>query len=306
MHFLVFDEIRVYPLFKETAMPVFFIAAGLLLVLGLIYLVMIFPAQLPPRQRAVFANRSYAHRGLFDNDAGRPENSLAAFEFAMQHGFGCELDVQFTKDRQLIVFHDNDLLRTCGVDKNVWELTYAELAACRLFQSEERVPLFREVLDCVAGREPLIVEIKAECLNTAWYYELCAATHAMLRDYSGPYCVESFHPLVVRWFYRHARDVVRGQLVNGMRHNTHLPRLAAFSAAQLLTNALNRPHFIAYNEQDRNWALRLVQKLGAMTVLWTVRTPERFETLRATEDALIFDHFVPDLFLRQNQTAKDS
>lgn len=258
-----------------------------------LWLFLVFPARPSAAARETFAGRSYAHRGLYDNEAGVPENSLPAFERAMQAGYGCELDVQFTKDKQLIVFHDNDFERSSGVKTPVWELTYAEILQLPLFGTEEKVPLFREVLETVGGRNPLIVEIKAEGRNMAWYAGVCEAAMAQLRDYAGDYCVESFHPMVVRWMRRHAPEVVRGQLVNGRASSPNLPGWLAFSLEQLLSGFLTRPHFIAFKEQDRNRALRIVQKLGAMTVVWTVRDQKRHDELSRVEDAIIFEHYLP-------------
>ena len=130
-----------------------------LIVLLAIYLYLVFPGQSTPEARAPFVGRNFAHRGLYDNEKGVPENSLAAFRAAMQAGYGCELDVQFTKDKKLIVFHDNDYKRACGVDKPVWELTFEEARQLSLFGTDERIPTFREVLDVVDGQNPLIVEI---------------------------------------------------------------------------------------------------------------------------------------------------
>lgn len=276
-------------------MTVLIIIGCVLLALAALYFFMIWPKRPTKDEYARFAHRSYAHRGFFDNEAGVPENSLAAFEAAMQNGYGCELDVQFTKDKQLIVFHDNDYLRACGVDKPVWELTYDEIKDFRLFGSDERVPLFSEVLDTVGGRQPLIVEIKAEGINVAWYYDVCVATLRELRGYNGDYCVESFHPLVVRWFRKNAHDIVRGQLLMARRSYTDfLPAPAPFMLSQMLTNCLTRPHFMAYREDDPPGPLRLVQKLGAMTVMWTVMTQQRHDELTKTDDAIIFDHYKPE------------
>lgn len=262
-------------------------------VLVCIYLFMVFPARMTKKQREVFSGRSYAHRGLFDNEENIPENSLAAFERAIQNGYACELDVQFTKDRQLIVFHDNDYKRACGVDKNVWELTLDEIRDFRLFGSGQKIPLFSEVLELVSGRQPLIVEIKAEGITTEWYYELCADAVKLLRDYKGEFCVECFHPMVVRWFYKNAGDIVRGQLVTSRKSSPSVPANIAFPYIRLLLNFLNRPHFIACNDNDRNLSLRIVQKLGALSIIWTVCTPERAKQLYGMEDAVIFDHCRP-------------
>ncbi len=275
-------------------MTVLWILLGAVVLIAALWLFMIFPARADDTARQKFAGRCYAHRGLYDNAAGLPENSLPAFENAMRKGYGCELDVQFTKDKKLIVFHDNDFKRSSGVDTPVWELTYEEILRLPLFGTAEKVPLFSEVLRTVDGRNPLIVEIKAEGLNMAWYAEVCAATMEALRGYKGDYCVESFHPMVVRWLRRNAPSVIRGQLVNGHASSPNLPFSIAFPIEQLWTNFLTRPHFIAYKEQDRNAALRIVQKLGAMSVMWTVRSPERHAELIKQEDAVIFEHYQPE------------
>lgn len=271
------------------------IALIIIAALILIYFFMIYPAPASKAARSAFAKRNYAHRGFYDNETARPENTLPAFEAAMQRGYGCELDVQFTSDKKLIVFHDNDYKRSSGVNKKVWEVSYDEAKKIKLFNSDETVPLFSEVLETVAGREPLIVEIKAEGVNCKWYYEVCEATLKLLREYHGVYCVESFHPMVVRWFKKNAPDLVRGQLVNGWRRwKRSIPTIAALAIDKQLSNVLARPNFIAYHEEDVNRSLRLVQKLGALTVMWTVRNEERLEELKKTEDAIIFEKFAPD------------
>lgn len=114
------------------------------------------------RSFAAFDNTMIAHRGLFNNNSDAPENSLAAFRNALEHGFGMELDVQLTKDGKLVVFHDFDLKRMCGVHKKLTELTYAELEQYSLKNSTEKIPLFSDVLELVNGKVPLVVEIKVD------------------------------------------------------------------------------------------------------------------------------------------------
>ncbi|MEG1305237.1 MAG: glycerophosphodiester phosphodiesterase family protein, partial [Oscillospiraceae bacterium] len=261
--------------------------AAALAATALLYLFLMMPARATREQRAIFERRTYAHRGLYDNEKGVPENSLAAFEAAMRAGYGCELDVQFTSDKKLIVYHDNDFKRACGIDKKVWEMTFAEVRELRLFATDEKVPTFEEVLEVVGGKEPLIVEVKAERLNKKWYDEVCEDTMKLLRGYKGEYCVESFHPLAVRWFKKNAPEVVRGQLINGRKSSPSLNAAIGFFAENLCMDVLGRPQFIAYKEQDRNFALRLAQKLGAFTVMWTVRSMERQKQLEKKENAII-------------------
>jgi len=255
-----------------------------------LYLALVMPARLDAKRRDTFSERNYAHRGLFDNGKGVPENSLAAFQKATDSGYGCELDVQFTRDKKLIVFHDNDLRRACGVDAKVWELTWEEIRQLPLFGTDEHIPLFRDVLKVIAGREPLIVEIKAEERNIRWYSELCMAALEVLREYDGPFCVESFHPYVVGWFKRFAPDIVRGQLIYGKKSDPEIPFLRSLFYTNLFFNWLARPHFIAINHLDRNLATRLCEVVGgSMTIVWTIKSPERYAELLGDEDAVIFD-----------------
>ena len=123
-------------------------------------LAMLFPGGSTRRQRAPFQGVNFAHRGLHTRDRAVPENSLEAFRLAARAGYGIELDVRLTRDGQVVVFHDNDLKRLCGVDKRVDELDWAELQKLKLCGSEEGIPLFSDALDVIRGRGPLIVELK--------------------------------------------------------------------------------------------------------------------------------------------------
>ena len=136
------------------------IAAAIIIGLLGLSVYMLRPETEKTRSFAAFDHTMIAHRGLFDNNAEAPENSLAAFRNAVEHGFGMELDVQLTKDEKLVVFHDFDLKRMCGVHKKLTELTYAELEQYFLKNSTEKIPLFSDVLELINGKVPLVVEIK--------------------------------------------------------------------------------------------------------------------------------------------------
>lgn len=269
------------------------IAIGAAVVLLAAYLVMVFPAPARRRVREIFANRSYAHRGLHDNASGPPENSLAAFSAAVENGYGMELDVQLTKDKQLVVFHDLTLLRVCGVDKRVRDLTYEEIRELRLLDSDEKIPLFTEMLAVVDGKQPLIVELKSDG-EKLWSDETCRITYSILKDYKGDYCIESFDPFMVRWFALCAAGITRGQLSMGMKgYGKQVTAINRFLVSRLFSNVLNRPHFIAYKYDDRNLSLRIAKLLGAMSFMWTVKEPEEQERLQKTEDGIIFEGYCP-------------
>lgn len=249
------------------------------------WLFAIFPGRCPAQARARLAGRHYAHRGLYGADGRPPENSLPAFAAAAAAGYGMELDVQLSRDGQVVVFHDDELPRMTGAAGRVDSRTLAELQELRLGGTEETIPLFADVLATVGGRQSLIVELKS---GPAWA-ELCEKTLALLRGYEGVWCVESFDPRIVGWFRRHAPDVVRGQLLNPARRYRR-GGLRAFALSRGLCNALARPHFVAWGEGAPNLSVRLFRRLGAMGVFWTAR-PGFSNTDRW--DAVIFEHYTP-------------
>ena len=196
------------------------------------------PAPNARRAMATLTRKSYAHRGLHNKDAGIPENSLPAFEHAVKNGYGIELDVQLTADHCLVVFHDDDTQRMCGKQLIVSQSTMDELWQLRLGNTKERIPLLEDVLRVVGGRVPLIIEIKYQ----KRYPQLCKALMVQLEGYRGKYCIESFHPFVVRWLYKHVPQVPRGILsMNYAKEEKWRGDPVYFAAKYLLTNVMCRP-----------------------------------------------------------------
>lgn len=259
------------------------IVLGVLLLLFLLFLFLIFPATGKREARKAVLYHRVAHRGLFDNDGGIPENSMAAFRRALEHGYGIETDVHLTADGVAVLHHDDSLRRLCGEDVLLRDLTEAELSACRLLGTEEGIPRFSDFLALVDGRVPLVIELKAEKGN---HRPLAEAALAVLKDYRGPFCIESFDPRVLQEVRRLAPHVIRGQLSGKvLKHEKNLSaRLTNFALGNLLTNVLCRPHFIAYRFGDRRMpAFRFcTAALGATRVYWTLRSLE--EVAEAEKD----------------------
>lgn len=264
-------------------------AAGFAAVIGTVVpLAMIAPGHATKRQKAPFIGKNFAHRGLHSRDKQVPENSLEAFRLAAEAGYGVELDVQLSKDGQVVVFHDDTLNRVCGVDAKVCDKTYAELRRIKLCGSDQTVPLFTDVLRVIDGRGPIICELKTGKRNR----ELCEKTYKILSDYKGEVCIESFDPTIVAWFRFHARDLVRGQLANPTKDyagEASLP--VAFILSHLLLNFLGRPQFIAYKLARQTLPVRLNYALGAMKVCWTSHEPKN----EKGKDAVIFEFYKPRL-----------
>ena len=245
------------------------------------------PGHLSRQKRSMFRGINYAHRGLHSRDRSVPENSLPAFRKAAREGYGIELDVRLSKDGKVVVFHDDTLDRVCGVPARVDELTWEELRALRLYGTDERIPLFSEVLRSIHGAAALIVELKNGPRNR----ELCEKTKAILEEYRGNVCIESFNPLIVAWFRFHAPKLVRGQLATAYRdyNRDGVNAAAAFVLHNTLLNFLSRPQFIAYRIGRRPLPVRLCTRLGALNIGWTSHEP-RSEQNR---DAVIFEFYRP-------------
>ncbi len=241
------------------------------------------------------AGVKYAHRGLHNADEGVPENSMAAFRRAVEAGFGAELDVHLMADGNLAVVHDSDLTRVCGKPGIIEELMDEDLIEYPLMGTEELIPLFQEVLELFEGKTPLIIELKVEGGNAN---ALTDAVMAMLEDWDGVYCLESFHPGVLLRLKERYPWVLRGQLSQNFLkgsevHGLSLP--ARFVLTNLLTTAFTGPDFVAYKWQDRgNPSLRLMRALyGVHEVGWTVRDRQTMDTLAEEGTVSIFEGFVP-------------
>ena len=263
------------------------IVGSVLLVLALAYLFLIKTAPVKRAKIEKYGKR-FAHRGLWD--AAAPENSLAAFEKAVNAGSGIEFDIHKTRDGQVVVFHDDTLVRMCGVEGKIEDKTLDELRALRLLGTEQGIPTLEELLALVDGRVPLLVELKGAALDTS----LCPVANEILSAYQGDYIIESFNPMLVRWYRKHRPDVIRGQLFCNLLKEKTGNKLFYFLITVLATNVLARPHFLARGlDSAHNPAFLLCKTLfKAPTYVWTVR--ERGQIPQDAQDGIIFEKFIPE------------
>lgn len=262
------------------------IVGSVLLVMALAYLFLIKTAPVKRADIEKYGKR-FAHRGLWDADT--PENSLAAFEKAVNAGYGIEFDIHKTRDGHVVVFHDDTLMRMCGVEGRIEDKTLDELRALRLLGTEQGIPTLEELLALVDGRVPLLVELKGTAFDTS----LCPVANEILSAYKGDYIIESFNPMLVRWYRKNRPDVVRGQLFCNLLKEKTGNKLFYVLITVLATNVLARPHFLARGlDSAHNPALLLCKKLfKAPVYVWTVREPEQIP--KDDRDGIIFEGFIP-------------
>lgn len=235
----------------------------------------------------------YAHRGLHGD--GVPENSMAAFRAALNHGYGIELDIHLLKDGNLAVIHDALLNRTTGQAGFVEDLTTEQLKDYHLQGTGEVIPEFMDVLELYQGKAPMIVELKTKDGNAA---ALTEAACKMLDTYKGPYCLESFDPRCLIWLRKNRPDILRGQLTyNYFRDRNDFSDITRFVLTHNLLNFATVPDFIAYCFPQRkdSFVTEVCRKLWkAQGVAWTIHSQEDYETAVKEGWIPIFEGFIPE------------
>jgi glycerophosphoryl diester phosphodiesterase len=221
----------------------------------------------------------YAHRGL--HHEGAPENSLAAAQAAIAAGMGIECDIQRSRDDHPMVFHDWELERLTGETGETKASTADELEALRLLGTDQHPIRLERLLELVAGRVPMLMEIKSQPgSNFDWS---CLYVARLLEKYAGDYAVMSFDPRVSEWFARHSPDTLRGlvgtdTLLNGFEGVWRDPDILAEA----------QPDFLAIDVRDLTRPEAAAWRAGGKPLLtWTVRSPETRERGLALADALI-------------------
>ena len=243
--------------------------------------------------------RPIAHRGLHNAAAGIIENTAGAFKAAIANGYGIECDLRPASGGLPIVFHDETLDRLTASTGPVRALTSASLAEARHKVSGEPILTFAGLLELVAGRVPLLVEIKSEWDPPVLpFLEQIAR---LARTYSGPLALMSFDPEVVSVLAMLAPAIPRG-LVSGSYVSTSgahwwADRLSPERRAHLrdlADLAATGSSFIAYEVAPLPTPATIAARAHGLPVLtWTVRTPADLAAARAHADAPIFEGFRP-------------
>ncbi len=247
----------------------------------------------------VFRRVPLAHRGLHDVSDARPENSRAGITAAIAAGYGAEIDLQLSRDGQAMVFHDYDLARLTGETGPVRQRDATDLAAIPLKGGEEGIPDLPEILGLVAGRIPLLIELKDQHGQMG---ETCGtletATAQALAGYDGPVAVMSFNPHMVLRMATLAPDIPRGIVTCGYTPEDW-PLLRAETRQRLRAVAEYSPSgsvFVSHDVNDLD-SPRLVELRaeGAAILCWTVRSPEAEARARAVAHNITFEGYLPDI-----------
>jgi len=245
--------------------------------------------------RLAWLRRSIAHRGLHDAARGVIENSSSAIEAAAAKGYAAEVDLRQAGDGEVMVFHDATLERLTEGSGPLGALTARQLRRIPFKGTGDRMQSLGELFDQVAGRVPLVLEVKSDWDGRQPF---AARLAEVIAAYAGPVAVMSFDPHMIAAFRARDRRTPRGLVAERFadaRHWRHHSALQRFLLRHLLMAGFARPHFIAYDVDAlpalAPWAGRHL--FGWPLLTWTVRTPEQRRRAERWADAMIFEGFEP-------------
>lgn len=247
---------------------------------------------LPPS----FLHAPIAHRALHDRAQGRIENALSAIQAAVQAGYGIEIDLQLSADGQPMVFHDYMLDRLTGETGMINQRRAAEMQTIALTDGRgDCIPTFAQVLATVAGKVPLLVELKDQDGNLGSAVgRLEQAAADALKGYRGDVAVMSFNPNSVRVFGGMAPHIPRGLTTCAFD-----PAEWAPVSKQRLKRLADIPDYQAcgasfISHQAADLASPRVAQLraqGAAILCWTIRSPQAEAEARKIAQNITFEGY---------------
>ncbi len=237
-----------------------------------------------------------AHRGLHDARCGRVENTASAFEAAIAGRYAIETDIQAAASGEPVVFHDERLDRLTESGGRVAERSADELRKIPLRGTDDRILTLAELLELVAGRTGLFLEIKSAGRTDRTLERRIAA---LIADYPGPASVMSFDPGSVAAMRTLAPQVPRGlsAMRFGRLKGRGLPAALRFRLTHMLEIPNVKPDFLTYEVNDlavMGHALR--RRYPELPIItWTVRTAEERRKAMRFADGMIFEGFRPSV-----------
>jgi glycerophosphoryl diester phosphodiesterase len=228
-------------------------------------------------------NTPIAHRGLWGGEI--IENSLPAYQAAIDKGYPIEIDLYLTLDKVLVCFHDQTLDRMTGTEGLLRDKTLAELKELSLLNSEYKIPTFDQVLNLVDGKVPLLIEIKDQPDKT-----VVDRVVNRLLDYKGEFAIQSFNPLYIKRVKKLAPHFIRG-ILGTKTYGTQLKPLTRFVVKNLALNFIIKPDFISYSHEDLPLKASKIKRTPLIS--WTITDVNAENKALKYAKNIIFEGFSP-------------
>ncbi|MCQ2387027.1 MAG: glycerophosphodiester phosphodiesterase [Clostridia bacterium] len=231
--------------------------------------------------------RPIAHRGLWGNDI--IENSLTAYQKAVDFNYPIEIDLYMSSDGVLYSFHDKNLKRMTNDDRNICDISSSEIDKLRLLISDQKIPSFMEVLNLVNGKVPLLIELKDQPNGKL----LVEKTLSILKDYKGEFAIQSFNPLYIKIVKDKMPNAIRGILATCDKEDLKEKKpLTRFIVKNMALNFLIKPDFISYYYKGYPLKNRKTKNKGLLA--WTITDSETYNKVKPFINNIIFENFIPE------------
>ncbi len=230
-------------------------------------------------------NVAIAHRGLFDENS--PENTISAFENAINLGYAIETDVHMTTDGILICFHDNNAKRLCGVDKDIRDMSYNEVKELEILKSGLKIPTFLEVLELVDGKVPLCIEIKQQ-KNSGLEEKIVE----ILRNYKGEFVIQSFDPFMIKRIQKLESSFIRGVLTTNEKLPGY-PKIVDFFMQRFGFKFFVKFDFLNIRVEDLEYHKKRARKYNV--ICWTTKSDSDILIAKKYAKNVVFEKTVNNL-----------
>ena len=232
----------------------------------------------------LFKNRFIAHRGLHKSRI-IPENSIQAFKNAMEKNYAIEFDINITIDKQIVIFHDDDLNRLCNKKERIEEVTYDFLKDLKLYESDEKIPLLKELLVEISGKILLVIEIKKHKNIGILENKLVD----LLENYKGKYLICSFEKNILFWFKKNKPNFKRGLIFESNPKKFEKYNKTLF----LYKYYKSRADFISLDYKLLESSIYdFCKRKNLQIISWTIRDKKNYEKIKTKVDAVIFENII--------------
>jgi len=232
----------------------------------------------------------FAHRGLYNREKAIPENSMAAFQNAIDHHYGIELDIQLSSDELMFVFHDDDTQRMTSFSGILEEMDSKTIEGLRLKSTDERVPLLNDVLKFVSGRVPLLIELKTTKRRSLAVKNVLG----LVKDYQGDFAFCSFDPLILLELKKQAPQYLRGLNMEYCINNEKYSLFTRVILHNAFLNFLIKPDYLSVDYNFKSTTYYFTRSLfKGFGMMWALPSQEKENKIRSQCETVIFEDYLP-------------